>query len=75
MPSKQWTQNHRVVKVWLEPAEYNQLKTACRDRTLADVLRQAIATIIKENNAAAPDLYEALQELLALYIKDSSYGG
>lgn len=52
MPTKNYLDSHRQLKIWVSHDMYAQLKTACRDRTLADVLRQAIATIISKEKGS-----------------------
>lgn len=47
MPSKQWMDQRRQVKVWLTEAEYQALKAECaaRNITIATLLRQYLAAI------------------------------
>ncbi len=48
MPTKQWMQDHKQLKIWITHAEYDQLKQSCADRniTLADALREALAPMV-----------------------------
>ena len=49
MPSAQWLASHRVAKTWLEPAEYDALKTFCQEYhvPMAEAIRIAIAHLIR----------------------------